>query len=416
MNTDALFYPQEYDDEESKNAIHLVRRWVDKEIAAQRMEYRENYENSFAVKRKKLCVEAGLQKLFVPAGMGGFGWNSPGRASGALALAVEAGRGDASIGALFALSCSVLALFTMEGNSSEKLVRSIAPLFAGERLLTPAVVLPGAGFEGKTTPLFKGRSIHARAEASGDSFVISGDDLRPLFAGGIANIFSVVCAGKDDVPAVAIIPGDAAGMLRGKHIATTGLNACKNADITLAGVAIPHENLITRAGVVEELYIWINLLLGGAALGAGVHFFEALSDWGNTRVIRGKTIMKDDPLCASVLAETAEEIALARLLLYDLAKIIATMETSAGGETEAVFIYAEMIGARAVQGIMRAINRGMELMGSAGYSREWHVEKDWRDVKTIQATLCGVAAEAPVRMDIARFFYHSAENDGGSRP
>jgi alkylation response protein AidB-like acyl-CoA dehydrogenase len=68
-----------------------------------------------------------------------------------------------------------------------------------------------------------------------------------------------------------------------------------------------------------------------------------------------------------------------------------------------------MIGHRVQQGVMRAINRGMELMGSAGYAKEWHVEKHWRDVKTIQSILYGVAADAPLKMDTARFFYNCTE-------
>jgi len=48
-------------------------------------------------------------------------------------------------------------------------------------------------------------------------------------------------------------------------------------------------------------------------------------------------------------------------------------------------------------------------MGSAGYAKEWHVEKHWRDIKTIQSYLCGVGAEAPIKLDLARFFYDCRE-------
>jgi alkylation response protein AidB-like acyl-CoA dehydrogenase len=172
---------------------------------------------------------------------------------------------------------------------------------------------------------------------------------------------------------------------------------------------VPEENVIDRDGAVEELYIWLNLLLGGVSVGAGINFFEMVSDWSDIRVIKGGTPLKENPLCASVLADVAEEIMLAKLLLYDLAQIISKPEEWGDNNIERTFTLAEMIGARAQQGVMRAINRGLELMGSAGYSKEWHVEKHWRDVKTIQSLLCGVAAEAPVKMDTARFFYSCTE-------
>ncbi len=105
----------------------------------------------------------------------------------------------------------------------------------------------------------------------------------------------------------------------------------------------------------------------------------------------------------------AEEIALAKILAHDLASLIARPGALGGPSLRRTFTYAGMIGSRIQQGVMRAMNRGLELMGSAGYAKEWHVEKHWRDVETIQSVLCGVAAEVPVKMDTARFFYDCTE-------
>jgi alkylation response protein AidB-like acyl-CoA dehydrogenase len=157
------------------------------------------------------------------------------------------------------------------------------------------------------------------------------------------------------------------------------------------------------------LYTWLNLLLGGVSIGAATNFFELLADWSDNRVIKGGTTLKENPLCASVLADVAEEIALAKLLLYDLAAIIARPSSLDASSLTRTFTFAQMIGSRVQQGAMHAMNRGLELMGSAGYAKEWHVEKDWRDVKTIQSVLCGAGAEAPVKMDTARFFYSCTE-------
>jgi alkylation response protein AidB-like acyl-CoA dehydrogenase len=171
-------------------------------------------------------------------------------------------------------------------------------------------------------------------------------------------------------------------------------------------VTIPAENVIDRNGSVLELYSWLNLFLSGVSLGAAFNFFEILSLWAETRVIKGGESLKENPLCASVLAEVAEEIATGKLLGYSLARTMAKSEDYGGTEGEAVYTFAQMIGARVHQSIIRAINRGMELMGSAGYAKEWHVEKHWRDIKTIQSHLCGIGADVPVKMDIARYFYH----------
>lgn len=406
---DLFVCPREWMDEECVGVVRLVRQWADREIVSKRMEYRQGYDHLFETKRRMLCMDIGLEKLCIPAEQGGFGWNSPGRAPGLLTLACEIGRADASAGALLAASCSICTLFCMEHNSSEVLCRSFPSSGSGDQPRTPAVILPGAGFSGKESALFLGRSIAARATLEGESCTITGAGLRPLFAGSRADLFCTVCADAKGMPCIALIPGDARGIRRGGALLTTGLNACTNAEVSLDGVEIPKDHVIDYPGAVEELYSWLNLLLGGVSVGAATNFFELLADWSDNRVIKGGTRLKENPLCASVLADVAEEIALAKILAHDLASLIARPGALGGPSLRRTFTYAGMIGSRIQQGVMRAMNRGLELMGSAGYAKEWHVEKHWRDVKTIQSVLCGVAAEVPVKMDTARFFYDCTE-------
>jgi alkylation response protein AidB-like acyl-CoA dehydrogenase len=406
---DLFLYPKLWMGDDSRDVAALVRQWADKEIISRRMEYRENYDKQFAEKRKKLNIDIGLQRLMIPEDLGGFGWNSPSKAPGVLAVTAEIGRADASIGAIAAIQHALLSTIAMEHNFNRGLCEKLAPMYTGEDLRTPALILPGPGIAGKETALFLGRSMLAHARSADSGYAVSGQALRPLFAGKSADLFCTVCAAPDGRPCIAILPGDSQGIQRGSPFYTTGLNAWENADVTFHNVPVANENIIDRPGTVEGLYVWLNLLLGGVSVGAGTHFFEILSDWSETRVISGGTTLKENPLCASVLADVAEEIALAGLLLFSLARIIAGSGLQGDMNPAGAFTYAEMIGARVQQAVMKAINRGMELMGSAGYAKEWHVEKLWRDVKTIQSLLCGVAAEAPVKMDTARFFCRCTE-------
>lgn len=409
-NVDELFvYPKQWMDEESMSVAALVRQWADREIISKRMEYRENYAALFPEKREMLCLAIGLQRLTLPVDHGGFGWSGIANAPGVLTILCEIGRADAAIAAITAVKYAILATIALDHNLDRKLCAALAPLYAGDDLRTPALILPGAGMAGQDSPLFRGRAILAGVHAVHDGYAVSGTNLRPLFGGHMADLFCVVCADGTDETCIAFVPGDAAGVKRGPQILTTGLNACVNAEVSFHDVLIPRENVITGDAAVEELYVWLNLLLGGVSVGAGTNFFEILSDWGETRVIKGRTVLKENPLCASVLADVAEEIALSKLLLYDLAELITRPGEWSNGNHKRVFTFASMIGSRVQQSVTRAINRGLELMGSAGYAKEWHAEKHWRDVKTIGSLLCGVAAEAPVKMDTARFFYNCTE-------
>jgi len=409
-NPDEIFlYPKQWIDDETLSVVRLVRQWADKEIVSKRMEYREGYERLFKDKRKKLDIDIGIGKLTMPADLGGFGWNSSSKAPALLALACEIGRADASIGFLSAARWTMFLLSACNHNYNKKICSKLAELYSDEAGGTPAFILTGPGMTGIQTPLFLGRSILAHAKESETGFTLNGKDLRPLIAGKIADLFCVVCTVGKAKPCIALVPGDAKGIKRGEPILMTGLNACVNAQIDFKNVSVLGENILDQEGNIEELYTWLNLLLGGVSVGAAMNFFEILSDWSENRVIKGGTILKENPLCASVLADVAEEIALAKLLLYELAGIIADQTKPDAQNIRQTFTYAGMIGHRAQQGIMHAINRGLELMGSAGYAKEWHVEKHWRDVKTIQSVLYGVAAEAPVKMDTARFFYNCTE-------
>jgi alkylation response protein AidB-like acyl-CoA dehydrogenase len=403
---DELFvYPKELVDEESKRIIHLVEQWANKEIISKRQEYRENYEKLFIEKRKSLNLTIGLQRLTLPEEHGGFGWNSPANSPGIVSILTEIGRADAAIGVVSAVKYTIFAAISMLPNLDKTLCDALAPIYCAEELKTPSLILPGLGNVGQESPLFLGRSILATVEPEGEGYAVNGKNLRPLNSGAVADLFCVVCADKLGRPCIALVPGDDVNITRGKTLLETGLNASANADVSFNNVKIPKSYVIAREGVVEEIYTWLNLLLGGVSVGAGMNFFEIVGDWSETRTIKGGYIMKENPLCASVLADVADEVFTARLLLYNLAHIMSKPDDWGYSGSQRVFTFAQVIGSQVQQKVIRSINRGLELMGSAGYSKEWHVEKHWRDVKTIQSYLCGVGAEAPVKMDTARFFF-----------
>lgn len=407
---DELFvYPKELVDEESKRIIHLVEQWANKEIISKRQEYRENYEKLYIEKRKSLNLTIGLQRLTLPEEHGGFGWNSPANAPGIVSILAEIGRADAAIGVVSAVKYTIFSAISMLPNLDKVLCDALAPMYCAEELKTPSLILPGAGETGQETPLFSGRSILATVEPDGEGYAVNGKNLRPVNNGAVADLFCVVCADTLGRPRIALIPGDDVNVVRGKTLLETGLNASANTDVSFNRVRIPKSYVITREGVVEEIYTWLNLLLGGVSVGAGMNFFEVVGDWSETRTIKGGYIMKENPLCASVLADVADEVFTSRLLLYNLAHIMSKPDDWGYSGSQRVYTFSQIIGSQVQQKVMRAINRGLELMGSAGYSKEWHVEKHWRDVKTIQSYLCGVGAEAPVKMDTARFFFDCKE-------
>lgn len=406
-NLDGLFlFPQQWVDDEARRFAATARQWADKEIISKRLDYQKGYDTLFTDKRKKLIDDIGFERLVLPEENGGYGWNSPTSAPGILTVFTEIGRADAAIGFAAAVKYAVFAVIAMKPNIDKNLCDELVPLYCGDTLKNLALILPSAGIPGFDTPLFFGRGIGASLKSSKDGYTLNGQRLRPLGSGFDADLFGIVAADINGKACLVFVPADSKGVKKGAPIKTTGLNGLKNADVDFKQVRIPHGFVVSRDGALNELYCWLNLLLGGTSLGAAMNFFEILTDWSETRSIKGSSIMKENPLCASVLANVAEEIACARLTAYSLAHIMACPEETG---SKGVYTFAQMLGSRIQQSCMNALNRGMELMGSAGYAKEWHVEKHWRDIKTIQSSLCGIGADVPVKMDIARFFFDLRE-------
>lgn len=401
--------PREWEDEESKSVQTVVRQWAEREIISRRLDYLHDYDRLFTEKRRMLQTEIGLQRLTVPEECGGFGWNRRKRAPAVLAVLNEIARADAATAVICALAFTVLSPLVTEPFEGEAVGPPVISLFSGDELRTASVVLPGPGTLGSESVLFLGRSIPARIHRNGKGYRLTSPPVRAFPSGPGADVFCTACADEEGGISLVYVPVTEKGIIPGPSVRTTGLNACGAGDVAFDNVAISPEWMVNGEKALRTLYTWLNLCLGGVSNGAALNFFEILSDWAESRTIKGGIPMKENPLCASVLAEAAEEIFLARRLLSDLAGMMARDEEwEASGGTR-LFTFAQIIGGRVQESALKAVHRGMELMGSAGYAREWHAEKHWRDIKTIQSCLCGVGAGVPAKMDTARYYFDCRE-------
>lgn len=399
-NLDDLFLSGIPDlDEEARDIINLTRQWAHKEIVSRRMEYNQRYDELFGRQWAKLSDDLGITRITRETASGGFGWSTPAKAPHLLGVAMEMGRADASLGMLAVSSWIVPFIF----DDTDGLPERSGSLSGGSAVT--AFILPGSGLVGEAAPLFMGRALRASLKKAAGGFVLTGKDLRPLWSGGIADVYCVVAADDGGAPCVVAVTRGSQGVALGPVLKTTGLNACANADVGFDETPVPGNLAAFGPTSFLRLSVWISLLSSGVSVGAAMNFFEMLADWAETRTIKGGTILKENPLCASVLAEAAQEIALARMLLFGLASIVAWDNALEASCIERTHTYAGMVCGRVMEGLVRSTNRGLELMGSAGYAKEWHVEKHWRDIKTVQSALSGVASTVPAAMDAARFFY-----------
>jgi alkylation response protein AidB-like acyl-CoA dehydrogenase len=387
-----------------------LKRWAENEVMAKRLEYREDLALLLKPAQHKLFVDLEMQKLLFPEEYGGVGLNKP-EVAHTLALSLEqVGRADTGIGFLFAATFALCSSFTMDYNLNNDLCRQLAPLFChSEKSAVGSLVLPGYDSEIKpaSQTLFHGRSYPAAAKQLEGRVIIEGSNLQPLNAGSDADLFGVLCRleGSDE-PIMVVIPANSPGFSRGEQQTRTGLAASVNSKITLDQVTVPESSVVFRGETGrQQLLSWLYLGVSAVTVGSLFAVYEILREWGENRVIKGKnSLLKDNPLTASVMAEVSQELLLDRLLLHQLAGIIASRSLEEPARAEKTFIAALSVVSQVTNSAEKAINQAMELMGSAGYATEWNLERYWRDIKTMQLHLGSWELN---KMDLARFFYRS---------
>lgn len=379
---------------------------LEKEVASRRLELKEDYERLLAPALERLMCEIGLQRIFWPESSGGDGHNET-RASYTVVAALEkVGYADTGLAFLAAHSLALQAAVTLEGSGNERLRDELAAAFCGtDKAVIVSFILPVFGEIGDDGALWKGRRFQVEASLENGVWALNGVSVRPTCSGADAGLFGAWCSVKgEDEPAFILVPGDARGLAREPEFLKTGLAASRNADITLENVKVPVGNCAWRgdAGLLR-LLAWFYAGLTATAVGGLLAAHDILREWGDTRVIKGRgQVFKENPLTASLMAECAQDTAVDRLLAYDLAEMLAQPAVYGDGGSEGLFAMASMIANGVLRSADLCLHHVMELMASAGYAKEWQLERYWRDIKTLQCYLGGYELS---KMTSARWFY-----------
>jgi len=364
-----------------------VAQWAERELVGRRLEFGEDYDDLLAPALRGLLLDLGLQAAPWPEELGGLGLVPP---SGALARAAaieQVGRAD--VGMAFGIAASDA--FVAAVAHDPKAVELLAPGFCeSEEPVIPALVLPTLGAaEDDVFVTTDGRQPQATARETDGGWQLDGVDMRPVSAGRDAALFGVVCHIEDEL-GLFVVPADTPGVVVGEPICAVGLAASRNAEVTFDAVQIPaHGRVVVGRDPCVPLCTWLLALSSAACVGGALTAVDILDDWAESRVIKGRgQPFKANSLTASLMGEVASSTQVARMLAFDLVGALARQPIADEGGAEAALALALAVNRGVQASAERAIHVTMELMGSAGYAREWQLERIWRDVKAI-GTLLG---------------------------
>ena len=342
----------------------LARELADAEIAPNAADW--DRDHRFPDELIPKLAELGLMGVCIPEEYGGAGADF---LSYVLVLE-ELSRADAGVGVTVAVHTSATTLPLLAFGTDEQRERFVPPLARGEHLGAFALTEPGAGSDAG--------SLRTSAVPDGDGWLLNGSK-QWITNGSRAGTF-VLFARTD--PATAGARGVSCFVLDAEHVRITreeeklGLHSSTTSDLVLEDARVGPDRLLHEAG--RGFRVAMATLDGGRigiaaqAVGIAQAAYDVARAYAVDREQFGRRI-GDFQAIQWKLADMATEIDAARLLTYRAAWLKQEGRPHAADGAKAKLFASEMA--------RRQTAEAIQILGGYGYTREFPVERYYRDAK-----------------------------------
>jgi butyryl-CoA dehydrogenase len=314
-------------------------------------------------------AELGLMGVCVPEEYGGAGADF---LSYVLVLE-ELSRADAGVGVTVAVHTSAATLPILMFGTDEQRARFVPPLARGDTIGSFALTESGSGSDAG--------SLRTHAEPEGDGWRITGSK-QWITNGTYAGTFVLFARTE---PTVAGARGVSCFVLDAEHVRVTreeeklGLNSSSTADLVIEGAHVGRDRLLHEEG--RGFRVAMATLDGGRigiaaqALGIAQGAYEVARDYALEREQFGHRIA-DFQAIQWKLADMATEIDAARLLVYRAAWLKQNGQPHTAEGAKAKLFASEMS--------RRQTAEAIQILGGYGYTKEFPVERFYRDAKVTE--------------------------------
>ncbi len=311
----------------------------------------------------------GLLSLNIPESYGGAGVDA---ISAAIAIE-ELGWGCGSTALAFAAH-NGLGTLPLVNYGSETLKRTWLPRVADGRgrLAALALTEPGGGSD------IQG-GVTTRAEKIGNEWVINGNKMWCTNAGIAEYIITLVRTdprGGSRSLSMILVPTDTPGLRIGPPEKKMGLHGSPTHAVTYDNVHVPLDNLVGEEGRgLQQALATLDsgrISIGALAVGLAQAAFEYARDYAKERRAFGQRIA-DFEAIQWMLADAATEIEAARTLVYRAAWLKEQGRPFSKEASMAKLFATEMA--------ERVCRNAIQIFGGYGYSREYPVERIYRDAR-----------------------------------
>jgi alkylation response protein AidB-like acyl-CoA dehydrogenase len=342
-----------------------VREFVRAEVKPRAREWDEKGEFPWPVVRK--LGPLGVMGIAVPEAYGGAGM-------GALATAVvieEIARGDGSLALTVASHNGLGSGHILRFGTEAQKRRWLPALASGEKLAAWGLTEPGSGSDAA--------GMASTAVRRGDGWILNGSKTF-ITQGTVGDVFVVLAKTdpalrQNGITAFVLEKGTKGFTQRSIH-GKLGMRSSDTAELHMEGVEVPDENRL--GGVNEGFRNTLQILdrgritIGALALGLARGALEEARAYAKDRKAFGRPIA-DFEAISFLLADMATDVAASRLLVHRAA---ALCDSGAPFAKEAAM--AKLFASEAA---MRSTTRAIQIHGGYGYTREFPVERYFRDAK-----------------------------------
>jgi acyl-CoA dehydrogenase len=354
--------------EEQQMMQKMVRDFAQKEIAPaiEHMEETEEFPRHLI----KKMAELGLMGIPIPEEYGGAGMDFT-----SYIIAInELSKVSATIGVILSVHTSVGTNPILYFGNEEQKNKYIPKLASGEYLGAFGLTEPSSGSDAA--------SLKTRAVKQGDHYVLNGSKIFITNA-GVADVYIVFASTEPDKGSYGIsafiVDKDTPGFSVGKKEKKMGLNGSNTCEIVFEDARVPAENLLGNEGDGFKIAM-SNLDVGrigiaAQSLGIAEAALDYATNYAKERKQFGKPIGANQGL-GFKLADMATIVEAAKLLTYRAADL-KTNNLPCGKEASMAKLFAS-------ETAMKSAIEAVQVFGGYGYTKEYPVERLFRDAKVCQ--------------------------------
>jgi butyryl-CoA dehydrogenase len=351
--------------DEHREVRDQVRRFAEEVVKPRAKEIDESGE--FPRSFFDQAAELGLGGVAVPEEYGGAGMDNL-----AYCLVIEEiSRVCATSGVILSVNNSLVCDPIMKFGNEEQKREFLTPLAAGKKLGCFALTEPGAGSDAA--------GLRSTARRDGDDYVLNGN--KVFITNGtdadVALVFARVDLAKKHKGITAfLVPADTPGYHHGTHEFKLGVNASGTTELAFNDMRVPAKNRLGEEG--DGFKIAMSTLDGGRigisaqAVGIARGAFEEALAYSQQREQFGQAISNFQAI-QFYLADMSTEIDAARLLTWKAAWIKDNGKRYTLEAAQAKLFSAEMA--------QRVTNKALQIHGGYGYTKEYNVERYFRDAR-----------------------------------